>query len=82
MLMVRNPHYRAPSHPPQTTPTDMQVVKNSHYRARKLGLWNRLIPDLVSSSGNIRDPIAPETFPGATLPTITLVPTVRATNRP
>ena len=61
--------------------TDMQVVKNSHYRARKLGFWNRLIPDLVSSSGIIRDPMASESLPGATYPTITLVPTVSTTSQ-
>ncbi|KAF2366524.1 Carboxylesterase type B [Trinorchestia longiramus] len=54
---------------------DLQIVKHSHYRARQLALWNRLIPDLVSSSGTRSDPIS--LFPGATPPTITLAPTVR-----
>ncbi|KAA0201352.1 Carboyxlesterase 4-like protein [Hyalella azteca] len=54
---------------------DTHVVKDSYFRARKLALWNRLIPELVSSSGTMSGG-QQLTFPGATLPTITLAPTV------
>lgn len=55
---------------------DMQIVKNTNYRNPKLDFWNRILPDLVTSSGITRDSIMAETFPGATYPTITFVPTV------
>ncbi|XP_071520112.1 uncharacterized protein [Panulirus ornatus] len=52
---------------------DMQVVMKTHYRARRLALWNRLIPDLVRSPVIVRESFTPF----GTRPPITLVPTYK-----
>lgn len=55
---------------------DMDVVSKDHYRAQKMALWNRLVPDLILSR-----PIteSPTDIPWATRPpvTFTFVPTIR-----
>ncbi|KAG7167066.1 Neuroligin-1-like 2 [Homarus americanus] len=54
---------------------DMQVVMKHHYRAQPIALWNNLIPNLISSNQGPPVPLPP----GATPPTITLVPTIKPT---
>ncbi|KAK7084783.1 hypothetical protein SK128_028168 [Halocaridina rubra] len=54
---------------------DMQVVSKDHYRSREMALWNRLIPDLISTRPVVTDP-------GVNIPripptAINLVPTMR-----
>ncbi|KAK8724046.1 hypothetical protein OTU49_011414, partial [Cherax quadricarinatus] len=58
---------------------DMQVVTKNHYRSHPLALWNHLIPNLIKSTRIMTDQGTLPHLPGATPPTITLVPTMKPT---